>query len=87
MRARPNQVSSVVRVRSGTNAPSAGLEVQDTPGVIQPANTHPSTHTPLREPAGVKLVLVASGLSAPEQVNVSVTHPSMSIHTFQVFNV
>lgn len=67
MRARPNQVSSVVRVRSGTNAPSAGLEVQDTPGVIQPANTHPSTHTPLREPAGVKLVLVASGLSAPEQ--------------------
>ncbi|XP_038847307.1 breast cancer type 1 susceptibility protein homolog [Salvelinus namaycush] len=67
MRARPNQGSSVVRVHSGTNAPSAGLEVQDTPGAIQPANTHPSTHTPLREPAGVKLVLVASGLSAPEQ--------------------
>ncbi|XP_029571070.1 LOW QUALITY PROTEIN: breast cancer type 1 susceptibility protein homolog [Salmo trutta] len=67
MRARPNQVSSVVRVNSGTKAPSAGLEVQDTPGFIQPANTPPSTHTPLREPAGVKLVLVASGLSASEQ--------------------
>ncbi|XP_029485409.2 breast cancer type 1 susceptibility protein homolog isoform X1 [Oncorhynchus nerka] len=67
MRARPNQVSPVVRVHSRTNAPSAGLEVQDTPVVIQPANTHPSTHTPLREPAGVKFVLVASGLGAPEQ--------------------
>ncbi|KAK6329093.1 hypothetical protein J4Q44_G00010710 [Coregonus suidteri] len=68
MRDLPNQVSSGVRGRSGTNAPtSAGLEVKDTSGVIQPSNTHPSIHIPLREPAGVKLVLVASGLSVPEQ--------------------
>ncbi|KAL0984399.1 hypothetical protein UPYG_G00140930 [Umbra pygmaea] len=63
----PNQVSLRVTRGSGANNPSsAGLEVKDTCRVIQPANTHLVTQALLCEPVE-KLVLVGSGLKAPEQ--------------------
>ncbi|KAJ7984579.1 hypothetical protein DPEC_G00356250 [Dallia pectoralis] len=67
----PNRVStgaSGATRHSRTTTPSpTGLEVRDTPSVIQPTNTQKSTRAPQRGPAEVKLVLVGSGLSAPEQ--------------------